>query len=139
MDHPLRTLRSELFLEPFLRRFKRPTERRSFPATEWSEITMKNIYIGNLDYSTTEDQLRTLFLAHGPVETVTIVRDRDTGQPRGFAFLEMRNDGEAEKAIHALNGTLLGGRTLNVTEARSKPARGGSDNLRKREHRLNRF
>jgi RNA recognition motif-containing protein len=139
MDHPLRTLLSELFLEPFLGRFKRPTERRSSPTTEWRKITMKNIYIGNLDYSTTEDQLRTLFLAHGPVETVTIVRDRDTGQPRGFAFLEMSNDGEAEKAIHALNGTLLGGRTLNVNEARSKPSRSGSDNLRKREHRINRF
>ena len=57
---------------------------------------MKNIYIGNLDYSTTEDQLRTLFLAHGVVETAAIVRDRDTGQPRGFAFLEMMNDQEAD-------------------------------------------
>ena len=54
---------------------------------------MKNIYIGNLDQSATEDQLRTLFVAHGAVETVTIVKDRDTGQPRGFAFLEMTNDG----------------------------------------------
>lgn len=62
---------------------------------------MKNIFIGNLDFSTTEDQLRALFAAHGAVETVTIVRDRDTGQPRGFAFLEMTNDSEAEKAIQA--------------------------------------
>jgi cold-inducible RNA-binding protein len=99
---------------------------------------MKNIYIRNLDYSTTEDQLRTLFVAHGAVETVTIVKDRDTGQPRGFAFLEMTNDGDAEKAIHALDGTLLGGRTLAVNEARSKPAR-SRDDLGKRQHRLNRF
>jgi RNA recognition motif-containing protein len=100
---------------------------------------MKNIYIGNLDHSTTEDQLRTLFVAHGAVETVTIVKDRDTGQPRGFAFLEMTNDGEAEKAVNALNGTLLGGRTLTVNEARSKPAHSSGDDLRKRQHRLNRF
>jgi RNA recognition motif-containing protein len=100
---------------------------------------MKNIYIGNLDHSTTEDQLRTLFLANGAVETATIVEDRDTGQPRGFAFLEMTNDEEADKAIRALNGTLLGGRTLAVNEARSKPARSRGDDLRKRQHRLNRF
>jgi len=100
---------------------------------------MKNIFIGNLDFGTTEDQLRALLAAHGAVETVTIVRDRDTGQPRGFAFLEMTNDGEADKAIQALNGTILGGRALTVNEARSKPASGGGDNSRKRGHRLNRF
>ncbi len=100
---------------------------------------MKNMYIGNLDYSTTEDQLRTLFLAHGAVETATIVRNRDTGQPRGFAFLEMTNDGEADKAIYALGGTVLGGRTLTVNEARPKPASSGGDDLRTRGHRLNRF
>jgi RNA recognition motif-containing protein len=60
------------------------------------------------------------------------VRDRDTGQPRGFAFLEMTNDGEAEKAIHAMDGTVLGGRTLTVNEARSKPARSRGDELRTR-------
>jgi RNA recognition motif-containing protein len=100
---------------------------------------MKNMYIGNLDYSTTEGQLWRLFMAHGAVATVTIVRNRDTGQPRGFAFLEMTNDGEAKKAIHALNGTLVGGRTLAVNEARSKPARSRGDDLGKRQHRLNRF
>jgi len=102
-------------------------------------MTMKNIYIGNLDYSTTEDQLRTLFLAHGTVETATVVRDRDTAQPRGFAFLEMTNDEEADRAIHALDGTVVGGRTLTVNEARSKPARSRGDDLRTRGHRLNRF
>ena len=100
---------------------------------------MKNIFIGNLDFGTTEDQLRALLAAHGAVETVTIVRDRDTGQPRGFAFLEMTNDGEADKAIQALNGTILGGRALTVNEARSKPARSRGDELRTRGHRLNRF
>jgi RNA recognition motif-containing protein len=100
---------------------------------------MKNIYIGNLDYSTTEDQLRTLFLPHGAVETATIVKDRDTGQPRGFAFLEMTNDGEADQAIQALNGTLLGSRALTVTEARPKPASSRAGDLRRRGHRLHRF
>jgi len=100
---------------------------------------MKNIYIGNLDYSATEDQLRTLFLAHGAVETATVVRDRDTGQPRGFAFLEMANDDEADKAIHALNGTVLGSRTLTVNEARPKAVRNRGDDLRTRGHRLNRY
>lgn len=100
---------------------------------------MKNIYIGNLDYNTTEEQLRTLFVAHGTVESVTVVRDRDTGQPRGFAFLEMTNNQEADKAIHALNGVVLGDRALTVNEARSKPAHGDGDNLQKRQHRLNRF
>jgi cold-inducible RNA-binding protein len=103
------------------------------------EIAMKNIFIGNLDFSTTEDQLRALFAAHGAVETVTIVRDRDTGQPRGFAFLEMTNDSEAEKAIQALNGTALGGGKLTINEARPKLASNRGSELRKREHRLNRF
>ena len=100
---------------------------------------MKNLYIGNLDFNTTEDQLRALFAAHGAVETVTLVTDRDTGQPRGFAFLEMTNDSEAEKAIQVLNGTLLGGRTLTINEARPKLVSDRGADLQKREHRLNRF
>jgi cold-inducible RNA-binding protein len=100
---------------------------------------MKNIYIGNLDYGTSEEQLRTLCVAHGTVETVKVVRDRDTGQPRGFAFLEMTNDQEADKAIRALNGMVLGDRTLTVNEARSKPSHSHGDDLQKRQHRLNRF
>ncbi len=87
---------------------------------------MKNIYVGNLDYRTTEDELRAAFESHGRVERVTVVRDRNTGQPRGFAFVEMADDGEAEKAIASLNGTTLGGRNLNVSEARPKrEGRGG--------------
>jgi len=100
---------------------------------------MKNIYIGSLDFNTTEDQLRALFAAHGAVETVTIVRDRDTGRPRGFAFLEMTNDSEAEKAIQALNGSALGSGKLTVNEARPKAASDRGSDLRKREHRRNRF
>ena len=84
---------------------------------------MKNIYVGNVEHGATEDQLRELFQAHGAVQSVTIVKDRDTGAPRGFAFVEMANDGEGEKAIAALNGALLGGRTLTVNEARPKAAK----------------
>ena len=71
---------------------------------------MTNIYLGNLDFATAEDQLRTLFAACGAVETVTIVTDRDTGQPRALAFVEMTSDGEAQDAIRALNGSVHGGR-----------------------------
>lgn len=86
---------------------------------------MKNIYVGNLDFSATEEQLQAIFAAYGQVEKVTLVRDRDTGQPRGFAFVEMTNDAEAEKAIAGLNGSALGGRNLNVNEARPKVERSG--------------
>ena len=100
---------------------------------------MKNLYIGNLDFNTTEDQLRALFAAHGAVEATTIVRDRDTGQPRGFAFLAMTNDSEAEKAIQALNGTALRGGKLTINEAGPKLVSDRGGELGKREHRLNRF
>ena len=69
---------------------------------------MTNIYVGNLDFSTPEDQLQTLFAAYGAVKTVTAVMDRDTGQPRGFAFVEMTNAAEARAAIHTLNGSVHG-------------------------------
>jgi cold-inducible RNA-binding protein len=84
---------------------------------------MKNIYVGNLDFRTGEDELRQLFEAYGQVERVNVIRDRDTGQPRGFAFVEMTNDAEAEKAIAGTNGSNFGGRNLNVSEARPKPER----------------
>jgi cold-inducible RNA-binding protein len=86
---------------------------------------MKNIYVGNLDFNITEDELRQAFAAYGQVDNVTILKDRDTGQPRGFGFVEMANDGEAEKAINGINGTQLGSRTLNVNEARPKVSKGG--------------
>lgn len=86
---------------------------------------MKNIYVGNLDYNVSEDELRTTFEAYGQVDNVTIMRDRDTGQPRGFAFVAMTNDEEAAKAIAGTNGTQLGNRNLNVNEARPKTERAG--------------
>jgi len=88
---------------------------------------MKNIFVGNLDFEATEDQLRSLFGSHGTVEKVTLVRDQWTHHPRGFAFVEMTNDVEAELAIKAINGGTLNGRNLNVDEARLRPARSGGD------------
>ncbi|HLB86396.1 MAG: RNA-binding protein [Acidobacteria bacterium 13_1_40CM_4_58_4] len=84
---------------------------------------MKNLYVGNLPHSTTEAELRTVFQAHGDVEKVSIVTDRETGRARGFAFVEMTNASEADKAIAALNGTELGGRTLTINEAKPKSDR----------------
>ena len=86
---------------------------------------MKNIFVGNLSFGITEQDIRALFEAHGAVDRVNIVTDRDTGQPRGFAFVEMANSAEADRAINALNGNDVGGRTLNVNEARPK-GEGGS-------------
>ena len=83
---------------------------------------MTNIFVGNLSYRTTQDELHTAFAQYGGVERVNIVTDRDTGQSRGFAFVEMRDAGEAQAAITHLNGTELNGRVLNVNEARPKPA-----------------
>ena len=84
---------------------------------------MKNLYVGNLPHSTTEAELRNVFEAHGAVEKVTLMTDRETGRSRGFGFVEMTNAGEADKAIAALNGSELGGRTLTVNEARPKSDR----------------
>ena len=84
---------------------------------------MKNLYVGNLPHSTTEDELRNLFQSHGAVERVSMVTDRETGRSRGFAFVEMTDAGEAEKAIAALNGTELGGRALKINEAKPKTDR----------------
>jgi len=86
---------------------------------------MKNLYVGNLPHSTTEAELRGLFEAHGAVEKVSIVTDRETGRARGFAFVEMTDAGEAEKAIAALNGSELGGRALKINEAKPKTDRPG--------------
>jgi cold-inducible RNA-binding protein len=87
---------------------------------------MTNIFVGNLSYGTTEESVRSLFESYGTVERVSIVTDRETGQPRGFGFVEMTNADEAQKAIAGLNGKELGGRDLNVNEARPKTDRGGS-------------
>ena len=85
---------------------------------------MKNIFVGNLSFGATEDAVRSMFEAYGAVDRVSIVTDRETGQPRGFGFVEMSNDGEGQKAIDSLNGRDLDGRTLNVNEARPKTDRG---------------
>ena len=86
---------------------------------------MKNIFVGNLDFNTSEDELRQLFQTYGQVDRVSIMTDRDTGRSRGFGFVEMANAEEGEKAIAAINGTQVGGRTLNVNEARPKVERAG--------------
>ena len=86
---------------------------------------MTNIFVGNLSYQTTEGELEALFGAYGTVERVTVVRDRDTGQPRGFAFVEMTNSNEAANAMQAMNGREMNGRTLNVNEARPREQRTG--------------
>jgi RNA recognition motif-containing protein len=88
---------------------------------------MTNIFVGNLSYQTTQDELLTAFSAYGGVERVNIVTDRDTGQSRGFAFVEMTDSKDAQTAITHLNGAELHGRTLNVNEARPKPASGGGN------------
>ena len=86
---------------------------------------MKNIFVGNLSFQTTEQDIRTLFEAHGSVDRVSIVTDRDSGQPRGFGFVEMTNDAEGNHAIAAINGKDVGGRALNVNEAKPKSESGG--------------
>jgi RNA recognition motif-containing protein len=83
------------------------------------------LYVGNLSYDTTENDLRELFGKSGTVRSVTIPTDRMTGQPRGFAFVEMESAADAAKAISACNGETLGGRTLRVNEARPPENRGG--------------
>src|SRR5580693_4758939 len=86
---------------------------------------MTNIFVGNLNFRTTQEELQQAFAQYGAVERVNIVTDRDTGQPRGFAFVEMTERRDAETAISQLNGAELNGRAMNVNEARPKPAGGG--------------
>lgn len=97
-----------------------------------------NVFVGNLDITVTEQQLRELFAVHGIVQSITIVKDRDTGEPRGIAFVEMTQAREAHGAISALNGTMLNGRPMTVNEARPKiqpdPARDSGS----RDHRRHR-
>jgi len=86
------------------------------------------IYVGNLSFSSTEAEVRDAFAAFGNVDSVSLINDRDTGRPKGFGFVEMKNDEEAKAAIAGLNGKQLGDRSLKVNEARPKedrPARGG--------------
>jgi RNA recognition motif-containing protein len=85
---------------------------------------MTKLFVGNLSFDTTEDSLRTLFAAHGTVETIALISDRDTGRPRGFGFIEMSN-ADASRAMQALDGKDFEGRTLKVNEAQQKTAGGG--------------
>jgi len=98
-----------------------------------------NVFVGNLDITVTEQQLRELFAAHGTVETITIVNDRNTGEPRGIAFVEMTQATEAQAAIFALNGTVLNGRPMNVNEARPKLLRDPMRDSDRRDHRRHRM
>jgi cold-inducible RNA-binding protein len=85
---------------------------------------MTKLYVGNLPFTATEDSVRTLFADHGTVEKVSLINDRDTGQPRGFGFVEMSN-ADASRAMQALNGKEMGGRPLKVNEAQDKPRGNG--------------
>jgi cold-inducible RNA-binding protein len=85
---------------------------------------MKKIFVGNLSFGATEDSVRAMFEAYGAVDRVSIVTDRDSGQPRGFGFVEMGSNSEADRAISELNGRELDGRALNINEARPKEDRG---------------
>ena len=94
---------------------------------------MKNIFVGNLSFGATEDAVRSLFEAYGTVDRVSIVTDRDTGQARGFGFVEMSVNADADRAINELNGRDLDGRAMNVNEARPKgdrPSGGGGGQRR---------
>src|ERR1017187_10719744 len=86
---------------------------------------MKNLFVGNMSFQTTESELRSMFEPFGQVTRVHIAMDRETGRARGFAFVEMQNDAEAARAIAGLDGKEVGGRNLKVNEARPKSASGG--------------
>jgi RNA recognition motif-containing protein len=90
----------------------------------------KKLYVGNLPFTTTEEELRELFEQHGTVESVNVITDRDTGRPRGFAFVEL-DEGSADAAKEALNGHEVSGRNIRVNEAHDRP-RGGGDGGRPR-------
>jgi RNA recognition motif-containing protein len=90
----------------------------------------KKLYVGNLPFSSTEDDLRTVFERHGSVESVNVITDRETGRPRGFAFVEMSEESAATDAIRALDGTDLAGRNIRVNEAEDRRRGGGGGGRR---------
>ena len=96
---------------------------------------MKNLFVGNMSFQTTESELTALFQGFGQVTRVHVAMDRETGRARGFAFVEMPNDEEAAKAIAGLNGKEVGGRALKVNEARPKEARSGPPRQQRRWRR----
>ncbi|HET6303444.1 MAG TPA: RNA-binding protein [Myxococcota bacterium] len=93
----------------------------------------KKLYVGNLSFSSTEDELRELFGRHGTVDSVNVITDRETGRPRGFAFVEMTEPSAATDAIRALDGTQFGGRALKVNEAQDKQRSGGGGGFGRNE------
>jgi cold-inducible RNA-binding protein len=88
---------------------------------------MTNLFVGNLSFETTDSDLATAFGQYGPVERASVVRDRDSGQSRGFGFVEMTSAADAQSAINALNGEALNGRSINVNEARPRESGGGQN------------
>lgn len=86
---------------------------------------MTNIYVGNLSYNATEDDLRQAFSQYGDVSSVSVIKDRETGRPRGFAFVEMPDEAQAKQAIENLNNAEIAGRRVTVNEARPREERGG--------------
>jgi len=88
-------------------------------------MSQNKLYVGNMSFDTTESDLRSAFAAYGEVQSVNVIEDRDTGRPRGFAFVEMGSDEEAQAAIDGMNGQDLQGRTLNVNIAKPRENRGG--------------
>ncbi len=87
-----------------------------------------NIFVGGLPYAVSDDELRDAFEVHGTVTSAKVITDRETGRSRGFGFVEMSDDAEANKAIEAMNGSEMGGRTLTVNQARPREERGGGGN-----------
>jgi len=89
-----------------------------------------NIYVGNLSYNATEDDLRQAFAQFGDVSSVSVIKDRETGRPRGFAFVEMPDEAQAKQAIENINNTEIAGRRVTVNEARPREDRGGGGGRR---------
>jgi len=109
-------------------RFNRSSDSCPIRCSASSEgYSMRNIFVGNLTFGATEDAVRSMFEAYGPVDRVSIVTDRDTGRSKGFGFVEMPNDSEGDSAINALNGSELDGRNLTINEARPKSDGGGGN------------
>lgn len=121
----VRQLHGLAFQERFLRPAKSHRPELATSTAQCRGRCVKNIFVGNLSFNTQEDELRQMFEVYGPVDRVSIMTDRDTGRSRGFGFVEMTNNDDGEKAIAALNGSQMGGRTINVNEARPKTERAG--------------
>ena len=108
---------------------REPGASGAHPETGWrgEDCKLKKLYVGNLSFSTTEDELRTVFENHGSVASVNVITDRETGRARGFAFVEMEDASAADAAMQALDGSDLGGRNIKVNEAQAKRQGGGGD------------